>query len=218
MVELLETIKLTQHTLQDCYEFLGIANKGNFPETGFGIDPEDGQFKVTHKDGKVTFVNIDDIIGRDENGEIHVIQKTFLVPPFGLIPRRPVLTGVWSQDLINNRDYYAQVINDVVSLCAGIAKESGWDEKQREMGTKLCLVHSEVSEAMEGYRKDLMDDHLPHRKMFEVELGDAVIRIGHISGEQNLDLGYSIVEKLEYNTKREDHKPENRAKENGKKF
>ena len=33
---------------------------------------------------------------------------------------------------------------------------------------KICLIHSELSEAMEGHRKDLMDDKLPHRKMIEV--------------------------------------------------
>nr|DAQ46908.1 MAG TPA: NTP-PPase-like protein [Herelleviridae sp.] len=109
-------------------------------------------------------------------------------------------------------------INVLVNICGGITRETGWDEKKREMGTKLCLVHSEISEAMEGYRKDLQDDHLPNRKMFEVELADAVIRIFHIAREQGLDLGGAMVEKLIYNTQREDHKLENREKEGGKKF
>lgn len=117
-----------------------------------------------------------------------------------------------------NKEQLAEYVNELVDVCAGVAKETGWDEKKREMGTKLCLVHSEVSEAMEGYRKDLNDDHLPHRKMFEVELADAVIRIFHIAGEQGLDLGGALTEKLIYNTQREDHKPEVRASEGGKKF
>jgi hypothetical protein len=41
----------------------------------------------------------------------------------------------------------------------------------------LMLVVSELVEAMEGERKDLMDDKLPHRKMAEVEMADAAIRI-----------------------------------------
>jgi hypothetical protein len=41
----------------------------------------------------------------------------------------------------------------------------------------LMLVVSELVEAMEGERKDLMDDKLPHRKMAEVEMADATIRI-----------------------------------------
>ncbi|WP_272657375.1 hypothetical protein [Providencia sp. PROV118] len=41
-------------------------------------------------------------------------------------------------------------------------KKAGWWDNPREKGTLLCLIHSEISEAMEGERKDLMDDHLPH--------------------------------------------------------
>jgi len=83
---------------------------------------------------------------------------------------------------------------------------------------KLCLSHSEVSEAMEGYRKGLQDDHLTHRQMIEVELSDAAIRIFDLAGALGLDLGGAIAEKLEYNQQRADHKPENRAKEGGKAF
>ena len=90
--------------------------------------------------------------------------------------------------------------------------------KDRNMGELLCLVHSEISEAMEGYRKNLQDDKLPHRPMFEVELADALIRIFDIAGKYNLDLDGAIAEKRAYNKSRADHKPENRAKENGKKF
>ena len=71
---------------------------------------------------------------------------------------------------------------------------------------------------MEGARKDLMDDKLPHRKMVEVELADAVIRIADLCGHLELDLGGAIIEKINYNKTRADHKPENRAKEGGKKF
>jgi len=83
---------------------------------------------------------------------------------------------------------------------------------------KLCLVHSEVSEAMEGHRKNLMDDKLPHRTMIEVELADAIIRILDLGGALNLDIGGAIVEKRAYNAVREDHKVSNRIKENGKSY
>ncbi len=83
---------------------------------------------------------------------------------------------------------------------------------------KLALVHSEVSEALEGHRKDLMGDKLPHRKMIEVELADAVIRIGDLAGALGLDLGGAIAEKLAFNANRPDHKPENRNADGGKKY
>ena len=54
---------------------------------------------------------------------------------------------------------------------------------ERNKGELLCLIHSEISEAMEGERKGLMDDKLPHRKMAEVELVDALIRIFNGTGE-----------------------------------
>ncbi|MDH1266733.1 hypothetical protein N5C81_03770 [Rhizobium pusense] len=58
----------------------------------------------------------------------------------------------------------------------------------RNKGEMLMLVVSELSEAMEGERKDLMDDHLPHRKMAEVELADVLIRIFDFAGGFNYDL------------------------------
>lgn len=97
-------------------------------------------------------------------------------------------------------------------------KDMGWWDNSREMGTLLCLVHSEISEAMEGARKNLMDDHLPHRSMLEVELADAMIRIMDIAEHEGLDLAGAIVEKVEYNRSRADHQPGARAETYGKKF
>ena len=114
-------------------------------------------------------------------------------------------------------------VNEETQLCHGLAREAGWWDgvdlnDPQTIATKLCLIHSEVSEAMEGARKDLMDDHLPHRKMVEVELADAMIRIMDLAGAMGLDLGGAMVEKLQYNTSRADHKVENRVSTGGKKF
>lgn len=150
---------------------------------------------------------------------------------------------------------------------------------KRNKGELLMLVVSELVECMEGERKDLMDDHLPHREMAEVELADAKIRLLDYAGGfgiplytreqfmpkamqtpenrgegllnivafvlkiQNrssyfsditisetiayieayaLKFGYDLegamLEKLEYNKRRADHKPENRKAEGGKKW
>lgn len=83
---------------------------------------------------------------------------------------------------------------------------------------KIALIHSETSEALEGFRKDRMDEHLPHRKSIEVELADAVIRIADLAGALELDLGGAIAEKMAYNAQRMDHKPEARAAIGGKAF
>ncbi len=83
---------------------------------------------------------------------------------------------------------------------------------------KLMLIVSELSEALEGHRKNLMDDKLPHRKMFEVELADALIRLWDLAGAAGLDLGGAYIEKMAYNEHREDHKRENRMAEGGKRY
>jgi NTP pyrophosphatase (non-canonical NTP hydrolase) len=59
---------------------------------------------------------------------------------------------------------------------------------------------------------------LPERSSLEVELADALIRIFDLAGAYGLDLGGALVEKLEYNEKRADHKPENRRQEDGKRY
>ena len=137
--------------------------------------------------------------------------------------------------------FVAEDVKNLVHFCHGISNESGWwrhgptgldliqvvqkpDGPMQELlagalvAQKLCLSHSELSEAMEGHRKRLMDDKLPHRTMLEVELADAVIRIADLAGALGLDLGGAIAEKLAFNTQRPDHKPENRSKDGGKAY
>lgn len=119
----------------------------------------------------------------------------------------------------------ANNINELVGICYRASFNGGWHTDRftgklldRNRAEMLCLIHSEISEAMEGERKGLMDDHIPNRPMTEVELADAVIRIADYCGRWGYDLGGAIVEKLAYNATRADHKPENRVKEGGKKF
>lgn len=88
----------------------------------------------------------------------------------------------------------------------------------RNKGELLMLIVSEVAEAMEGERKDLMDDHLPHRPMAEVELVDALIRIFDYAGEHGYDLDGAYAEKMTYNAQRADHSHEGRLAPGGKKW
>lgn len=89
---------------------------------------------------------------------------------------------------------------------------------QRNKAELLCLIHSEISECLEGVRKGLPDDKLPHRRMEEVELADALIRIFDYAGGFGLDLEGAYQEKMAYNATRMDHKHEHRIAEGGKKF
>lgn len=110
-------------------------------------------------------------------------------------------------------------------VCHQASVDGGWwhdidtgEPLERNRAELLCLIHSEVSEVMEAERKDLMDSHLPHRKGAEVELADVLIRVFDYAGGHNYDIAGALIEKMEYNARRADHKPENRAKDDGKKF
>ena len=121
-------------------------------------------------------------------------------------------------------DEYQLTFRDMTALRAvqdklhGQARAMGWHDKPREIGTLIALCHSELSEALEGARKDLFDDHLPDRKMIEVELADCIIRILDMAGSLDLDVAGAIAEKHQYNANRADHQRANRAADGGKKF
>lgn len=89
---------------------------------------------------------------------------------------------------------------------------------QRNKGELLMLIVSEVSEAMEGARKGLMDDHLPHRSMEEVELADVLIRLMDYAGGFGFDLDGAVAEKRAYNATRADHQSAARLAAGGKKW
>lgn len=104
------------------------------------------------------------------------------------------------------------------------ANKKWWEDletgapKDRNAGEMIALIHSELSEALEGTRKNLMDDKLPHRKMEEVEMADALIRLLDYCAGRKLDIGGAYVEKMRYNATRKDHTREERLKPNGKKI
>lgn len=89
---------------------------------------------------------------------------------------------------------------------------------KRNKGELLMLIVSEIAEAMEGERKNLMDDKLPHRKMAEVELADAIIRILDYSEGFGYDIQGAFAEKMQFNAVREDHTHEARKIAGGKQF
>lgn len=93
-----------------------------------------------------------------------------------------------------------------------------WRNNTLALGSKIALIHSEISEALEGLRKGIPDEKLPNRPAEEVELVDALIRIFDYAAARKLDLDGAFWEKRAYNLKRADHKVENRVQEGGKKF
>jgi hypothetical protein len=91
---------------------------------------------------------------------------------------------------------------------------------KRNKGECLALQHSEISETLEGERKNLMDDKLPQYPMPVVEQIDLFIRsMDYLAGFwPDADLDAVFEEKMAYNAQRLDHTHEARLIAGGKQF
>ena len=120
-----------------------------------------------------------------------------------------------------------EALRELQAHIHSVNKKAGWWNDlntgeslvgKRNRGEMLMLIVSEISEAMEGERRDLQDDKLPRRKMAEVELADAMLRLLDYAHAHGYDIAGAMAEKMDFNQQREDHKPENRKAADGKKW
>lgn len=118
------------------------------------------------------------------------------------------------------------MITDLIELQKKAHEQSAnagwWDDDYSGTYTlvpiKLALIHSEISEALEAHRKNLMDDKLPDMPGLQVELADAVIRILDLAEFMGYNITEAINRKMLYNEIRADHSRSARASEHGKKY
>lgn len=68
------------------------------------------------------------------------------------------------------------------------AKNHGWWDNPRSIPELLCLVHSEVSEALEAYRNHDSEN-------FAEELADIVIRVFDMAVGNNINIQDEVVKK-----------------------
>lgn len=79
---------------------------------------------------------------------------------------------------------------------AAFDENNGWHQIARyKLPTKLALMHSELSEALEAFRKG-------DRANFEEELADCIIRILDTAHGLRIDMDQVVADKLAKNRKR----------------
>jgi NTP pyrophosphatase (non-canonical NTP hydrolase) len=76
------------------------------------------------------------------------------------------------------------------------AKSKGWYSGTTEIGTKLALIHAEVTEALEADRRGEGKERIAE------EFADICIRVFSLSGHLNVDLHKAIRKKMDYNKTR----------------
>jgi len=86
-------------------------------------------------------------------------------------------------------------LNEMQQIIHKNAIDHGWYERERPIPEMLCLVHSEVSEALEAYRVSDMG-------LFAEELADVAIRLFDMSQYLNINLNDQIIKKHNKNVDR----------------
>lgn len=93
-------------------------------------------------------------------------------------------------------------LNDLAEEIYQNAVDKGFYEDKPNTPTRIALMHSELSEALEADRKNLMSEKLPGRTGIEEEYADCIIRILDDSASKGFDIHGAILEKIAYNRTR----------------
>lgn len=117
------------------------------------------------------------------------------------------------------------MLNELSKQIHENAKSKGFFDSEKNIGEMLCLIHSEVSEALEADRSnkyckidkpqanvlmgwtsddDFKNDYKEKVKgSFEEEMADIVIRVLDMCAYKNIDLDLHVKAKMRYNASRE---------------
>ena len=94
------------------------------------------------------------------------------------------------------------LISKLANRCYQTSASKGFWDAARNKGEMIALMHSELSEMLEGIRKPAQDHHCPQYTSEEVELADLIIRALDYAGGFELDLAGALDAKMRFNKER----------------
>jgi hypothetical protein len=103
----------------------------------------------------------------------------------------------------SEKKLFIKLFNQLAEESNRTALQHGFDNTITHELIQIALMHSELGEATEAYRKDInKDDHIPKFTGMEAEFSDVILRICNMAAAKNLRVGEAIIAKAEYNKTR----------------